>query len=321
VRLALAGDAMLGRGVAEALSSRPSPALFAAEVVEETRAADLCLLNLECCISERGEPWPARAFHFRAPPAAAEALADLGVDCVTLANNHALDFGPDALLDTLEHLGQVGVACVGAGARLEQARAPAVLEAGGVRWGVLGVTDHPREYAAAPDRPGVAFADLSRGAPDWLLESIRHVHTEVVLVTPHWGPNMVGEPVQPVRAAGAALVEAGATLVAGHSAHVFHGVAGRVLYDLGDFLDDYAVDPRLRNDLGLLWLVDLDESGPIRIEAIPLKLEFCYTRLADRRDAEWIARRFRQACAEFGTEVTEERGRLVIGSEAPVPAA
>jgi poly-gamma-glutamate capsule biosynthesis protein CapA/YwtB (metallophosphatase superfamily) len=315
VRLALAGDTMLGRGVAEALSSRPPSALFAPEVVEEARAADLCVLNLECCISGRGNPWPQRTFHFRAPPAAAEALAHLGVDCVTLANNHALDFGPDALLDTLEHLRRVGVACVGAGVGLEQARAPAVLEAGGVRLGVLGVTDHPEEYAAAFDRPGVAFADLSCGRhPGWLLESIRALDSELVLVTPHWGPNMVQTPVPPVRAAAAAFVEAGATLVAGHSAHVFHGVAERVLYDLGDFCDDYRVDPLLRNDLGLLWLVDLEAAGPTRLEVLPLKLEHCHTRLAVGEDAAWVRHRFHVACAALGTEVAEEGegGRLVV---------
>jgi poly-gamma-glutamate capsule biosynthesis protein CapA/YwtB (metallophosphatase superfamily) len=313
VRLALAGDTMLGRGVAEALSSQPPSALFAPEVVQEARAADLCLLNLECCISERGDPWPKRRFHFRAPPAAAEALADLGVDCVSLANNHALDFGPAALLDTLEHLRQVGIACVGAGAGLERARAPAVLEAGGVRLGVLGVTDHPEEYAAASERPGVAFADLSRGrVPDWLLEGIRDLDADLVLVTPHWGPNMVPEPVRPVRAAAAALVEAGATLIAGHSAHVFHGVAGRVLYDLGDFVDDYSVDPLLRNDLGLLWLVDVEAGGPRRLELLPLKLEYCHTRLATGEDAAWVRHRLHVACAALGTEVAEEAGRLII---------
>ncbi|MER3412534.1 MAG: poly-gamma-glutamate biosynthesis protein, partial [Thermoleophilia bacterium] len=77
---------------------------------------------------------------------------------------------------------------------------------------------------------------------------------DLVLVTPHWGPNMAVEPVPHVRRAACELVEAGASLVAGHSAHVFQGVQGRVLYDLGDFLDDYRVDPELRNDLGLLWL-------------------------------------------------------------------
>jgi poly-gamma-glutamate capsule biosynthesis protein CapA/YwtB (metallophosphatase superfamily) len=187
-----------------------------------------------------------------------------------------------------------------------------VLEAGGLRLGVLGVTDHPAEYAAAPDRPGVAFADLSRGVPDWLLQSIRQVRADVVLVAPHWGPNMVPEPVGPVRAAGPALVEAGATLVAGHSAHVFHGVAGRVLYDLGDFIDDYRVDPVLRNDLGLLWLVDLEAGRPARVELLPLKLGYCHTRPATGEDAAWIRRRLRAACAALGTEVAEEGGRLVV---------
>jgi hypothetical protein len=133
-----------------------------------------------------------------------------------------------------------------------------------------------------------------------------------VLVTPHWGPNMTSEPVGHVRRAAAALVDAGATLVAGHSAHVPHGVAGPVLYDLGDFLDDYRVDPRLRNDLGLLFLVTLDGRGPVRLDALPLKLEFCHTRLAAGEDAAWMRRRFRTACADLGTELEEAAGRLVI---------
>ena len=124
---------------------------------------------------------------------------------------------------------------------------------------------------------------------------------------------MTPSPVPHVRRAAGALVEAGATLVAGHSAHVFHGIAGAVLFDLGDFLDDYAVDPGLRNDLGLLFLVTLDRAGPLRVEAIPLRLEFCFTRMAQGEEAEWIGRRFRQACAELGTEVVEENGRLVAG--------
>jgi hypothetical protein len=115
-----------------------------------------------------------------------------------------------------------------------------------------------------------------------------------------------------VREAAAALRAANATLIAGHSAHVVQGVEGVVLYDLGDFLDDYAVDRRLRNDLGLLYLVDLDVEGLRRLEAVPLKLEFCFTRLADGDDAAWIRRRFRELCAELGTDVDERDGRLVV---------
>jgi poly-gamma-glutamate synthesis protein (capsule biosynthesis protein) len=314
VTVALAGDTMLGRGVARTLATTPPAALVAPEIVAALGQADLVVLNLECCISERGRRWeaPGKPFHFRAPPRAVELLVLLGTDCVTLANNHALDYGLDALTDTLNLLATAGIAVVGAGADLEQASRPVVLAAGGLRVAVLGVTDHPADFAAGPDRPGVAFADLARQVPDWLLQTVREADAEVMLVTPHWGPNMTSAPVRHVRRAANALVEAGATLVAGHSAHVPHGVAGPVLYDLGDFLDDYRVDPQLRNDLGLLFLVTLDGRGPVRLEALPLKLEYCHTRLATGEDAAWMRRRFRAACAALDTTVEEEAGRLLI---------
>jgi poly-gamma-glutamate synthesis protein (capsule biosynthesis protein) len=317
VRLALAGDTMLGRLVAERLRAEGPASLFAPEVVDITREADLFVLNLECCISERGRPWPApgKPFFFRAPPTAVETLRLLGVDCVTLANNHALDYGEEALADTLRHLGNAGIATVGAGGDVESARAHAVLEHHGVRLAVLGVTDHPADFAAGPSKPGVAFADLWRDVPTWLTGAVVEAAREAdgVIVTPHWGPNMVPAPLPHVRRAAGALRAAGASLVAGHSAHVFHGVDHHVLYDLGDFIDDYAVDPELRNDLGLLWLVDLDVNAtPTRLEAVPLYVDFCYTRLATGDDAAWVHDRFRAACAEFGTTVHEEDDRLVV---------
>ena len=313
VKLGLAGDTMLGRGVADALASAPPTALFAPEVVEAAREADLFVLNLECCISARGAPWPApgKPFFFRAPPVAVEALDLLGVDCVTLANNHALDFGAVALLDTFVHLRAAGIAWAGAGADLEQARTPTVLEREGFRLGVIGFTDHPAEFAAT-DQPGVAHVDLGHGLPDWLRQTLRTVEAEAVLVSPHWGPNMVAEPLCRTRRAAAELLEAGATFVGGHSAHVFHGVARGIVYDLGDFVDDYATDPLLRNDLGLLFLVTLEDGTPVRLEALPLKLDYCHTRVARGADASWIRRRFRQASAAFGTDVSEDGGRLVV---------
>lgn len=316
LRLALAGDTMLGRGVAAELESVAPSALFGPALLEAASDADLFVLNLECCISKRGSRWPdpRKPFFFRAPPEAVEALAALGVDCVTLANNHALDYGREALLDTLEHLRAGGIAVAGAGADEQAARRPAERAArGGVRVGVVGLTDHPADYAAGAGRPGVAYADLRGGVPEWLVAAVAGVEADVVLVTPHWGPNMAVRPLPYARAAGAALLEAGATLVAGHSAHVFQGVEGRVLYDLGDFVDDYAVDPALRNDLGVLVLVTLDERGPRRLEALPLALGYCHTELARGDDADWVRRRFRAACAELGTDVEEADGRLVVG--------
>jgi poly-gamma-glutamate synthesis protein (capsule biosynthesis protein) len=299
---------MLGRKVAEAL--RSGRHLVADEVVRVANEADFLLLNLECCISERGRPWPdpRKPFHFRAPPAAVEVLTLLGVDCVTLANNHALDYGEEALRETLALLDSAGIAWAGAGGDLEEARRPAVR--GDVA--VVGVTDHPVDFAAGRGRAGVAYADLWREVPAWLLETIAAQEAEVVLVSPHWGPNMIASPVRHVRAAAPRLLDAGATLVAGHSAHVFHGVEGHVLYDLGDFLDDYAVDRALRNDLGLFWLVDVEGSRPTRLEAVPLALDYCHTRLARGDEADWIAARFTSACAGLGTAVRREDERLVV---------
>jgi poly-gamma-glutamate capsule biosynthesis protein CapA/YwtB (metallophosphatase superfamily) len=317
LRLALAGDTMLGRLVAERLRAEGPASLFAPEVVDIAHEADLFVLNLECCISERGRPWPApgKPFFFRAPPVAVETLRLLGVDCVTLANNHALDYGEEALADTLDHLGRAGIATVGAGRDVESARAHAVLERDGVRVAVLGVADHPADFAARPSNPGVAYADLWRDVPAWLTGAVDEAAGDAdgVIVTPHWGPNMVPAPLPHVRRAARALRAAGATLVAGHSAHVFHGVDDHVLYDLGDFIDDYAVDPELRNDLGLLWLVDIDgAANPTRLEAVPLQLDCCYTRLATSGDAAWIRDRLRSACAEFGTTVHERDDRVVV---------
>ncbi|MCT9930933.1 CapA family protein [Planotetraspora sp. A-T 1434] len=317
VTLAMAGDTMLGRGVADVLAESADPArFFSADLRERLAEADLFVLNLECCISDRGYKWdaPGKPFHFRAPPEAADLLAQLGVGCVTLANNHALDYGPEALLDTREHLLRAGIRSVGAGADEAEARRPEVITVDGVRVGVLGVTDHPADFAASAVRPGVAYADLVTGVPPWLVAQVRRLRdrSDVVLVTPHWGPNMRDRPRAYIRSAARALTTAGATLVAGHSAHVFHGVAPPVLYDLGDFLDDYIVDARLRNDLGLLFLVTLDEHGPIRLRAVPIELRYCRTRLARDEDWRWIRDRFSAACTGLGSSSTEEDGLLVV---------
>jgi poly-gamma-glutamate synthesis protein (capsule biosynthesis protein) len=317
LKLALAGDTMLGRSVAEVLATSPPASLFAEEVVAAVREADLAIVNLECCISTRGTPWPDpdKPFFFRAPPLATKVLTLLGVDCVSLANNHALDFGAEALLDTFDHLHAAGIRWVGAGVDVEQARRPVFLDAAGMRLGVVGFTDHPAVFAAGPDSPGVAYADLLHGAPDWLLDTVRAAGTtaDAVLVTPHWGPNLRPSPLPYIRRAAHQLRNAGATLVAGHSAHVFQGVEDHIVYDLGDFVDDYAVDPTLRNDLGLLFLVGLDPR-PQLLEAIPLALDYCHTRLvpAGSEEAAWVRERFPRLCAQFGTPVVERAGRLVI---------
>ncbi len=318
VTVALAGDTMLGRNVGERLAADPSRPLFSDEVRSITNEADLFVLNLECAISDRGERWPDpdKPFFFRAPPCATEVLRDLGVDGVTLANNHLLDYGPIALRDTIDHLDRAGIAHAGAGADADAAIAPMTVQHGDTAIAIISVADHPPDFAATPDRPGTAYVDLRSGVPGWLTEQIGSLaadpDVDIVIVSPHWGPNMVPTPRPHVVAAAREFVAAGATLVAGHSAHVFHGVAGSVLYDLGDFVDDYAINPVLRNDLGLLFVVTFVDRRPSRIDAFPLALDYCSTRLATGAERAWIEERFTRACRDLGTAVSHDDGPLVI---------
>ena len=315
--IALLGDVMLGRKVAERLGREAAATVWSSELADLVGSCDAVVCNLECCVSGRGTRTRRirrKPFFFRAPPAATEALAAAGVTAVSLANNHALDYEEEALADTLEHLAAASIACAGAGLDVERARLGAVVPAGGLRLGVLAATDHPGEFGAGNDCPGVAFADLPAGLPDWIPAELSRLREEadIVVAFPHWGPNMTSEPAPWQRTRASELIAAGADLVAGHSAHVFHGIEWLgerpVLYDLGGALDDYAVDSRLRNDLGILALWH-PRSQP-EVELVGLELLFCETRLARGGAADWIAARLESACAAFGTRlerVGEER--------------
>jgi poly-gamma-glutamate capsule biosynthesis protein CapA/YwtB (metallophosphatase superfamily) len=322
--IGLLGDVMLGRSVAEALGRVAPDDVWAPDVREIAASCDAVICNLECCISDRGrrtERIPGKPFFFRGPRKALGSLDAIRVRAVGLANNHALDYEVEALTDTLEGLRATGIAFAGAGMGVDEARNGTVVVAGGLRVGLVAVADHPEEYAAAPGTPGIAYADLRQGIPAWLEAELGRVRAtcDLLVAFPHWGFNMTSEPRPWQREAGRALQDAGADLVAGHSAHVFHGVGwaarGPVAFDLGDALDDYRVDAELRNDLGVmaLWRPrDVDRE----LELIGLALDFCHTRLAEGAEAEWIAARLERACAELGTEV-ERSGeqRFLIAPE------
>jgi poly-gamma-glutamate capsule biosynthesis protein CapA/YwtB (metallophosphatase superfamily) len=295
---------MLGRAVGEELASDPERA-WSDDVVELTRACDLVIANLECCLSDRGRPTPllpGKPFFFRGPPQMVRTLTALGNVAVGLANNHALDYGAEALLDTLAILRDAGIPVAGAGRSQDEARRGIVTD--GV--GLLSISDHPAEFAASTERSGIAHADLARGA-EWIAEELAELSKacDRVIAFPHWGPNMTTEPAPWQLRVAAELQDLGADLVAGHSAHVFHGVGwgrrGPLLYDLGDALDDYAVDAQRRNDLGMLaiWRPGVAPE----VELVGLELEFCRTRLARGAEADWIAARLDAACHDLGTRI------------------
>ncbi|MGH9150541.1 MAG: CapA family protein, partial [Acidimicrobiales bacterium] len=209
-----------------------------AEVRPALGGADLAVVNLEMAISDRGEP-EQKAYTFRAAPSAATTLARAGIDAANLANNHSLDFGPDALLDTIDHLRAGGVSPVGAGAGEAEAWAPALFVVKGVSVAVLGTTRVlPRRAWAAGSGPGVASGYDERR----LLAAVRAARTgaDVVVVAVHWGTEGSRCPDATQVRLAAALTGAGASVVLGSHPHVLQPVvptgSSVVAYSLGNFV-------------------------------------------------------------------------------------
>ena len=328
-RLGLTGDVMLGRGVDRRQRSRPPEAVWDGTLAR-LRALDGLFVNLECCVSARGEEWTEthRPFHFRAhPERAVPALRAAGVDCCALANNHVLDYGPVALADTLDRLDAAGIARAGAGRDRDEAFAPAFVPIGDLTVGVVSLTDNTLEYAAGPDSPGTARVEFdlddgeSRRAIESALDAARSAAPDLLVASLHWGPNMRTEPYPEFRAFGRWLVERGVDVVHGHSAHVFQGVEvheGRpILYDCGDFVDDYAVDDDLRNDRSFLFEVRVDDGTPTELRLTPTEIGDCAVNPADEPTAAWSRDRMRDLSRPFGTEFREEDGELVTGLDGP----
>jgi poly-gamma-glutamate capsule biosynthesis protein CapA/YwtB (metallophosphatase superfamily) len=315
LRLAVVGDVMLGRLVGEFLTRRPAE-WFWGTALPVLRGADAVLANLECAVTRHDVPWTRspKVFHFRADPAAVDVLKAGNVRFVSLANNHVLDFEEAGLLETAGLLDRAGILFAGAGRDLAAAEIPAMLDLEAVKIGILAITDNEPDFAAGPGRPGTcygrigddeAFAAALRGRA----RKLRQSGADFVVLSAHWGPNMVSAPPPAFRSFAHRLVDDDAVdLVWGHSAHLFQGVEARhgrlVLYDTGDFLDDYATDPWLRNDWSFIFLVDIVERRIVRLGLVPVVLKLAQVNLAEGPVAAEICARMQTAAAGLGTALT-----------------
>ncbi len=236
---------MFGRSVGQRILSDGPGLVFHDELAAMLRAASIAVGNLECSVSERGEP-QAKGYTFRAPLLSAESLKLAGFDVVSLANNHSLDYGPTALADTRAALAEHGIQPVGGGKDIAEARSPAFLDRGGVRIAFVGLVDAPAEgdfsraaWEAQPDRPGVAWADRETVASA-VREAVRSADVVVALL--HFGIEYQTRPSVSQRELAHAAIDAGATIVLGSHPHVLQEVeeygSGLIAYSLGNFVFD-----------------------------------------------------------------------------------
>lgn len=326
VTIALAGDVMLGRLVNDAIP-RVGLAYPWGNMIDTINSADLFLINLECALTAHREAWrdgSMKAFYFRAEPAVVETLRLGGVDFASLANNHAGDFREDGLLETVRVLDSAGIQHAGAEENLSAARKPARLGANGLRVAVVSFADYPLEWAATDSSPGINYTrvSLEPGKFEPVRSAIAEARrdSDFVIFSIHWGPNMVQRPQRGFPEFARAVIEAGADVFWGHSAHVVHGVEvyhGRpILYDTGDFVDDYAVDPHVRNDLGALFRLNVRDRAVESIDVLPVKIDDMQVNRAEDRDRELFLLRFARLCHEMGTDVADS----AVGARIDLPS-
>ena len=222
----------------------------------ELAAADVSIVNLESAVTTRGTQEP-KEFHFRAPPSAYQAVRAAGVDVVTLANNHALDYGRVGLADTLRYADEAGMPVVGAGRNEAEAYRPWITTVRGVRIAFLAfsqITELAGPWLAGTHRSGIAETfDTARA-----VAAVRaaRAHADVVLVYPHWGQEDVECPIAAQRDFARAMAHAGATAVIGTHAHLLLGAGylghTYIGYGLGNFV--WWRDDAFSNDTGVLRL-------------------------------------------------------------------
>lgn len=269
-QVAFTGDIHAEPPIRGVLDGGGNPLADAAPVL---RAADLAVANVETAVGSLGRPQD-KSYTFQAPVSLWPALVDAGIDVVSLANNHALDFGTDALLETLDGARAAGLHVIGAGRDAAEAYAPAIIDVGTTTVAVVGLTRvMPRiEWAATPDRPGLASAyDADAAAAAVRAAAAR---ADRVLVVIHWGSELAPCPVDHQQQLGALLTAAGADVVVGHHPHVLQGIAGTddsvVAYSLGNFVF-YARSEEAR-ETGVLT-VTLPPDGPPRTAFAPARID------------------------------------------------
>lgn len=249
---------------------------------EEIEAADFFMVNQEFPFSSRGTAAEDKQYTFRLPPEQVSMFQEMGIDAVTLANNHALDFGRDALLDTCDTLDAAGILRTGAGADLEEAKKPVVIERKGVRIGILGATRVIPEtgWAAGKNHPGM-LATYDAGIA---LEEIRRMRAECdyVVVFVHWGIEREETPQEYQRTLGRQYIDAGADLVVGSHPHVLQGIEyhqGKpIVYSLGNFVFGSSI-PKTALLRVTLPLDGMGMANEARLQLIPGTSSAGYTRM------------------------------------------
>jgi poly-gamma-glutamate synthesis protein (capsule biosynthesis protein) len=312
MKIALVGDVMLGRLVNDKLR-QVEPAYPWGNTLSIFQNADLRICNLECVLSDVGEPWSAtpKVFHFRTDEKNIRTLQTAEIDLVSIANNHVLDYDYVAFLRMLDVLDREKIFHAGAGRNWQEAIKPAICEVKNQKIGFIAITDNEPDWVAKKNQPGIFYLpiDIDDSKAQDLFKQITQLRQEVdyLIVSAHWGPNWGYSPPDEQIPFAYALIDAGADLIFGHSGHIFRGIEvyknRPIIYCAGDFIDDYAVDEIENNDESFIFLVEMETRDSITLRMYPTCISRFQANLATFNQKDAILSKMQSLCKELGTTV------------------
>ena len=285
VTLLFAGDVLLSDHVLNAYDKAGGiQGVLDEGIRKQIRGADIFMVNQEFPFSSRGAAVADKQYPFRLPPSRVNLLKEMGIDVVTLANNHILDFGTDPLIDSGTTLDVAGIDYVGAGENLERAKKLLLRRVNGTTIGYLGASRvyMDASWAATAGRPGV-FSTYDPRDLVAEIEAAREV-CDYLVVYVHWGIERDTKPQEYQRTLAMNYIDAGADLVVGSHPHVLQGVEyynGKpILYSLGNFVFGSSIPSTA------LLKVELSEErhGGSTISLIPCTSSAGYTSLVTEED-------------------------------------
>jgi poly-gamma-glutamate capsule biosynthesis protein CapA/YwtB (metallophosphatase superfamily) len=272
ITLAFGGDVHFTERTLKLLDN---PATAFGPVAAIFQAADVSMVNLETAVTTRGTPEP-KTYHFRAPATAFDAVKAAGLDAVSQANNHSLDYGQVGLADTFSAAKAAGVPVVGAGTNATAAYTPWITTVKGVRIAILAfsqIGELSTTWVATDTRPGIALA-YTQQQIDRAAAAVRAATTvaDVVVVFMHWGEERNQCPIALQRTAARAFADAGAKIVVGTHAHVMQGDGwlGQtyVAYGMSNFV--WYINSQ--NDTGVIR-VTLSGAQVVKTEFLPAYID------------------------------------------------
>jgi len=311
ISIGFAGDVMIGRGVNAAITDKGYSYPWG-NVLPILKNTDINIINLEAALTNSNKK-VYKVFNFKATPDRIKMLEEACVTVVNLANNHILDFSEEGLIETIQTLDNSGIKHTGAGRNENEAEKPVILTVKNSTLGMLGFTDNEPGWKAGNSTSGVNYIDISNS--DDCKKALTAISTldkktDLVIVSIHWGPNMNEEPERHFIDFAHAMIEHGADIIHGHSAHNFQGIEiyrhKLILYDTGDFVDDYAVDPYFRNDHSFFFKVEASQQGIEKVVLIPVLISKYQVNLASGEDYKWSIQRMQKLSSKFGTKLSDE---------------